>query len=101
MSRDRSVLVGKSGRYLIYIGVIWPVIGGITCLQDQIVAWCGDNALPYVAIGILIFSGVTAMSVYDRIPSRIATRIGFAGWFTGISLLYWYFWFGPGSLKMK
>jgi len=57
----------------------------------------GQNAAPYVVFFTPVVIGVGGMVLYDYFPKRLVIPCGIFGWIVGMSLIYWYFWFGPGA----
>jgi hypothetical protein len=57
----------------------------------------GEKALPYVLFFTPVVIGIGGMVIYEYFPKRLIVPFGIAGWIIGLSLIYWYFWFGPGA----
>src|SRR4029077_8023557 len=94
-------LIGRPGRWLIFAGL--PVALAVVlfvCFEQNLERTVGATALPY----FLYFSPaaivIAGMLVYGRFPKRLVIQSGIMGWIIAILLLCWYFWFGPGALKM-
>lgn len=66
---------------------------GLLGLEDTF----GQNVAPYVVFFIPIAFIFGGMVIYDHFPKRLVVPCGIVGWIVGMSLIYWYFWFGPGA----
>ena len=100
MNEKYPYKVGQAGRWMIFAGV--PSIGMavVTCAQDSLNHSVGQRAFPYVVVGIVGLSFVLSMAVYHRLPKWLIIPIGIIGWILTFSLVCWYFWFGPGALRI-
>ncbi len=56
----------------------------------------GQNAEPYVIFFTPVVIGIGGMVLYDHFPKRLIIPLGIIGWIIGLSVFYWYFWFGSG-----
>ena len=103
MSDKHPDKIGPSGRWLIFFGV--PVAGLAILvvstlrhgLEPGLADAVGEKALPYVVFFTPVAIGAVGMVLYEYFPKRLVIPAGVAGWIVGLSLLYWYFWFGPAS----
>jgi hypothetical protein len=57
----------------------------------------GEKALPYVIFFTPVIIGICGRVLYGYLPKRLVIPLGVTGWVIGLSLIYWYFWFGPGG----
>ena len=99
MNANRSKNLGPAGQWMIFAGAPSVAMALVTCAQDSLVRAVGQGAFPYVVVAIVGASFVFSMAVYRRVPPRRVIPIGIVGWMLTFSLLFWYFWFGPGSLR--
>jgi hypothetical protein len=102
MNQKNSNGIGPAGRWFIFGGIPLNVYGvsltftvphGVNGLAHAV----GEKALPYVIIFmplVIIFGG---WLLYRHFPNRLVVPFGVAGWIMGLSLMYWYYWFGPGA----
>jgi hypothetical protein len=102
MSEKYPYGVGPSGRWLIFCGVPLAIVAlllvstvhhGVNGLADTV----GEKALPYVIFFTPVAIGIVGWMLYEYLPKRLIIPLGILGWIVGLSLLYWYFWFGPAA----
>ncbi|MFZ1074593.1 MAG: hypothetical protein WAO21_14290 [Verrucomicrobiia bacterium] len=95
--------VGPSGRWLIFAGLPVAILGILLVstlrhgLEPGLANAVGEKALPYVLFFTPVVIGFGSMALYEHFPKRLVVPLGILGWIVGLSLIYWYFWFGPGS----
>jgi hypothetical protein len=103
VNRKDPKFIGRTGRWLISAGI--PVLISTlifaSVMQDKRFArLVGERALPYflfftpaaIVIGWKIF--------YDNLEKKWVIPWGVAAWVIEIVFACWYFWFGPGALKL-
>ena len=56
--------------------------------------------LTYIIYGVSSAICIGAMVLYDYFPKRLIIPCGLVGWAATALLLCWYYWVGPGALKM-
>jgi hypothetical protein len=72
----------------------------LICLFDAPIGRVlGNRAFGWFIYGSCTVFGVLGMLLYDRVPPRLAAPLGTLGWIISFTLLYWFFWFGPGALN--
>lgn len=99
-----STKLTGQGRWLIFCGTVVAAVGIllVTCCRHglkDLPKFVGEKATPYVVYFTPAMLGIAAMVIYERIPKRLAFNLGIIGWFLGLGLIYWYFWFGPGAFS--
>jgi hypothetical protein len=103
-SEKHTDKIGPSGRWLIFGGIPVAVVAillvstlrhGFLGLEDSL----GQNVTPYVVFFTPAVIGFGSMFLYDHFPKRLVIPCGIVGWIVGMSLIYWYFWFGPGAFN--
>jgi hypothetical protein len=60
-----------------------------------------EAALPYVFVFTQVALIILGKLLYERVPRRLVIPIGVVGWLVTFSLLWWFFTFGPGGVKME
>ena len=95
--------IGPSGRWLIFAGIPTAILAVLLVstlhhgLVKSLAQAVGEKALPYVLFFTPVVIGIGGMVIYEYFPKRLIVPFGIAGWIIGLSLIYWYFWFGPGA----
>jgi len=95
--------IGPAGRWLIFAGIPTAILAILLVstlhhgLNKSLVQAVGEKALPYVIVFTPVAIGIIGMVLYDYCPKRLLIPLGIFGWVVGLSLIYWYFWFGPGA----
>ena len=98
MSRKNPYAISSAGRWLIFAGVPTTIAALFFMIEDRFLdRFISQNVSPYTDAIIPIAIVISCMVLYDRVPRRLVIPFGIAGWTLGLSLLYWYFWFGPGA----
>jgi hypothetical protein len=92
-----SKYIGPGGRWMIFWGAPGFVIAIIACKWPLLNYVIGSKAAPYVFCGIVMLLAAINCILIDRIPKKLVVPIGIVGWILTVSLLYWFFVFGPGS----
>jgi hypothetical protein len=94
-----------SGRWLIFAGIptAFLAVMLVTTLphgiEPELSNAVGEKALPYVVFFTPAVIGFGGLVLYEKFPKRLVLPFGIAGWVLGLSLIYWYFWFGPGAFS--
>jgi hypothetical protein len=96
--------IGPSGRWLIFFGVPVAILGVLLTSTlhhglNQIPKIVGEKSAPYFVFFTPVAVGVVGMVLYQYLPKRMHIPLGITGWIIGLSLIYWYFWFGPGAFR--
>jgi hypothetical protein len=102
MSGKYSNGIGPAGRSLIFGGIPVTILAVLLVSTlhhrlNQIPKIVGESAAPYVVFFtpvVIIFGSIL---LHEHLPKRLVIPLGITGWILGLSLIYWYFWFGPGS----
>lgn len=95
--------IGASGRWLIFSGLPVAILGVLLTslfrhgLDRGLVKLVGEKALPYVLFFTPVTIGLLGFILYKYLPKRILAPCGMVGWVVGLTLIYWYFWAGPGA----
>lgn len=102
MNEKSPNAIGRAGRFLIFGGIPLSILAVmlVSTLHhglNEIPKIVGETAAPYVVFFTPVLVGYGCMFFYERFPKRLVIPIGIVGWVIGLSLIYWYFWFGPGS----
>ncbi len=95
--------IGAAGRWLIFAGVPCAVVALLfVCLEPGhlIERVVGEKALPYVLYFTPAVVVILGKVLYERVPKAAVIPYGVVGWVATASLLCWFFWFGPGALKL-
>ena len=102
MSQEFRYGIGPAGRWLIFAGMPWAGIALlIVCGQELgLDRTMGTKALAWMLYGAAAGIGVGGMVMYNYFPKRWVIPFGLAGWAFTFLLLCWYYWFGPGALKL-
>lgn len=88
--------VGFGERMRIYLGFPFFVMALLTPLFRQLPQLVGEKYFIYVALGIVLVIIAVSLFLYDRISKRFIVPIGIVGWMLTLSLIIWFFFFGPG-----
>jgi hypothetical protein len=103
MNKQHPPSIGPSGRWLIFFGIPMAILGILLTftmrhgLDKGLVHAFGETALPYVIFFTPVVIGIGGMVLYEHFPKRLVIPFGIVGWIVGLSLIFWYFWFGPGA----
>ena len=90
--------IGPVGYWLIFLGVPWLAGAILTCTWRLLLHIVGEQALPYILFFAPVSVGIVCMILYNYLPRQLMILIGVVAWMLTFSLLYWYFWFGPGAI---
>jgi hypothetical protein len=102
MSAKPPDKIGRAGRWLIFAGIPTAVVAVLVVSTlhhglNQIPQFVGEKAAPYIVFFTPVVIGFGGMFLYEHFPKRLVIPCGLVGWVIGFSLIYWYFWFGPGA----
>lgn len=94
--------IGRSGQWLIFLGTAVAVLGIVLVCTlhhglNELPKIFGEKVAPYIVFFTPALLGFCSLVLFERCPKRLVVPIGVTGWVIGISLIYWYFWFGPGA----
>jgi hypothetical protein len=90
--------IGAGGRWLIFAGIPTNVTALFFMITDSFFPrLISPNVEPYTNAFIPLTIVIGSMVLYDHFPKQLVIPLGIAGWIAGLSLLYWYFWFGSGA----
>lgn len=90
--------IGPAGRWYIFSGIPFAVIAIFHTTTGNLVDRIfGEKISPYVDLFIIAAIAIAALALYDDFQKRLIILFGIIGWIISFSLLYWYFWFGPGA----
>lgn len=90
--------IRSSDRLRIYFGFPVFFIALLTPLFERLPRLVGEKYFIYVTLGIALAVIALSLVLFDRIPKRFIVPIGIIGWMLTLSLIAWFFFFGPGSL---
>jgi hypothetical protein len=96
-------VVGKAGRWLIFAGIpsaivaFFFVVGADGHALEHAVS---GKLLPYILFFTPVAVVLGSRVIYDYFPRHLVFPFGIAGWIITFILLFWFFWFGPGVLKV-
>ena len=103
MSDNDPRWIGRSGRWLIFSGIPMAACAAFFVIANQHHALehaVGQKAFPWVLAAVpaaLIIAGIV---LEEHFPKRLAVPCGTVGWLVTAAILCWFFWFGPGALKL-
>jgi len=99
MSQKYPYGIGPAGRWLIFSGFPFSfcAIALALTLRDGHIRGVGEKVLPYVVAGVPSALMIGGMFLYGSISKQLARLLGIIGWVISVSVLCWFFWFGPGS----
>jgi hypothetical protein len=66
-------------------------------LRDGHIRGVSEPLLPYVVAGVPAAVMILSMVLYGHFPKRLVIPLGIVGWMIHVSVLCWFFWFGPGA----
>jgi hypothetical protein len=95
--------IGPAGQWLIFAGIPVAILGVLLTstlrhgFDKGLVHAVGEKALPYVLVYVPLAIVLGGWLLYQYFPKRLVVLFGITGWIIGLPLIYWYFWFGPGS----
>jgi hypothetical protein len=95
--------ISEGGRWAIFSGVLMFAVVLLLIIFPKDLPFerkFGTTASAYITLAIVLTIGAISMMLYYCVPRRMIIPIGIAGWILTFSLTCWYFWFGPGALKM-
>ena len=101
MNQKHPYGIGPGGHWLIFAGIplaICAILLTSTMTDDGGIRGVNEKFLPYVIAGVPAAIVISAMVLYDHFPKRLIFPLGIIGWVVNFSVLFWYFWFGPGAL---
>ena len=91
-------LIRPSDHLRIYFGFPIFITALLKPLFERLPHYFGEKYFVYVALGIFLVIVAISLFLYDRIPKRFVIPIGIIGWMLTLSLIAWFFFFGPGLL---
>jgi hypothetical protein len=98
MSQNKSNNIGPAGRWYIFSGIPFAFIALYHIAAEELLdSFVGEKASPYVDLFVIAAIAIGALVLYDHFPKKLVFPLGITGWVISLSLLYWYFWFGPGA----
>jgi hypothetical protein len=93
--------LGRSGRWLIFAGLPMMLVAVLfVCFENNLERKVGTRAFPYFLYFTPLVILVAGQLVYEHLPKRLLIPLGVIGWIVTASVLCWFFWIGPGALKM-
>jgi hypothetical protein len=106
MNEKRPHGVGPAGRSLIFGGIPVAILAVLLVSTlhhglNQIPEIVGEKAAPYIMFFTPVVFVFGSIVLQEYFPKRLVVPFGILGWIVGLSLIYWYFWFGPGSFGYK
>ena len=102
MPKKQLSRIGRPGQWLIFAGIPLAVVAilfAATKAHHDLEHAVGEKFLPYVLFFTPVVVVIVSKLLYDHFPKALVIPFGLVGWIFGLSVLYWFFWFGPGSLK--
>lgn len=103
LNKKAPYSIGPGGRWLIFAGfplAIWAIFFAVTEPHHALEHAVGDKVFPYIVFFVPASIVIAGMVLYDHFPKRLVIPFGIVGWIVNFSIFYWFFWFGPGALKM-
>lgn len=94
---------GPVARWLIYAGMplaVWGFTFILGATDRALERAVGNNLLPYCLVAIPAIIMLVAMLLYSRCPKGLVILLGVLGWVAYAVEMCWFFWFGPGALRM-
>jgi hypothetical protein len=91
--------IGPAGRWYIFAGLplaISAIFFAISESHHALERAVGGKVYLYFLIGVPAIVVIGGMAVYSHVPQRLVVPLGIIGWIIHISVLGWFFWFGPG-----
>jgi hypothetical protein len=95
--------IGSGGRWLIFAGIPLAICAALFVIAEpnhRLQHAVGEKAFPYILFFTPAAIVIGGMILYDHFPKRLVIPIGIVGWIIHFTLLCWFFWFGPGALKI-
>jgi hypothetical protein len=105
MSDDNPSSIGPQGRWIIFGGTGAAVLSSFDYLIDPLDRAVDNHiisvtAFAYILVGVAGIILVATMILYNYCPKKLVIPLGVVGWIAAIILQNYYFWFGPGALKL-
>jgi hypothetical protein len=102
MKHKNPQVIGRPGHWIIFLGVAVAILGVLLTATlrhglRQLPRIVGETSAPYIVFFTPVVIGALVYAVYQYLPKRAAIPLGIVGWVLGLSLIYHYFWFGPGA----
>jgi hypothetical protein len=106
MNENHPNQLGNTGRWLICSGIPVAILAILLVSLlphglNGIPKVFGETVAPYVVFFTPVVIGFSSTALLEYVPKRLAFRLGVLGWVTGLILIYWYFWFGPGAFHHR
>jgi hypothetical protein len=91
--------IGPAGRWLLFAGFPFSFCAVLLActLRHGDIRGVSEPFLPYVVAGVPSVIMIAGMVVYGFVPQRLVIPLGLLGWTICVSVLCWFFWFGPGA----
>ncbi len=89
--------IGPGGRFFIFSGVPTFGVAVLVCIQEPLIRAVGLKASICIGLGMVMAFYSISMFLSNYIPKRFIIPLGIIGWILTLSLLYWFFCFGPGA----
>ncbi|MEI6194986.1 MAG: hypothetical protein WCS42_11730 [Verrucomicrobiota bacterium] len=100
MSHEYPHGIGPAGRWLIFAGMpmaVWAVFFAISEPHHALEHAVGAKVFPFVLAGVPAAAMIGGMVLYGHFPKKLVIPLGIVGWIISVSVLCWFFWFGPGA----
>jgi hypothetical protein len=98
----RAPALGPAGPWLIFSGLPIAVLAVLFVLTARggNIRGVSEKALPWVLVFVPLAVIAGCRELYHHLHRRLVLPIGIVGWLIAASLLCWFFWFGPGALRL-
>jgi hypothetical protein len=92
--------ISPTARWMIFGGMplaVWAIFFAVTEPHHRLEYAVGEKVFPYILAGVPATIMIGGMVLYNYFPKRLVIPFGIVGWTIHISVLCWFFWFGPGA----
>jgi len=93
--------IGPGGHWLIFAGLplaICAIFFAFTEPHHALEHTVGEKVFPYIVFFVPAIIVIAGMVLYDHFPKRLVIPLGIIGWIVNFSVLFWFFWFGSGTI---
>jgi uncharacterized membrane protein len=101
MNETEFMTITPRGRFILFTGfpmAVWAMLFALGQRDDRFFG-IGGTVEPYVCYGLVVAILVAGKLLYEHLSKRVVVPLGIMGWLTMASVIFWYFWAGPGEVK--
>jgi hypothetical protein len=97
--KKHSQNIDPATSWVIFAGIPIAIIAILlaSTMRHGDIRGVSEKALPYVLLFGSAAIIVGCRELYHHCPRRLIIPLGVSGWVIAVTVMCWYYWFGPGS----